>query len=295
MLTKFGLVFAMLIFGSIGIFVKYLPFPSAQIALVRSIIGCIFLLLASLPRARRPRIARVRANLWLLLASGAAMGFNWILLFEGYRYTSIPVATVCYYFAPVLVMFLSPLVLKEHLTLRKAVCILVSMAGMFCVVGTGREAGANNALGIAFSLGAAVLYACVMLLNRRLQDVTGLESALVQMAAAAVVLLPYVLLTDGLTLAGGTPQTWGLLLTVGVLHTGVAYLLYFSSLRKLRAQTVAAYSYIDPASAILLAALVLGETPTLLQIVGSVLVLGATFAYELSGQKNRLAEPSHRT
>lgn len=273
---------AMLIFGSIGLFVRALPFQSAQIALARGLIGSLFLLLCVFLLRQRLCWERIRPNLLLLILSGAAMGFNWILLFQAYRFTSIANATLCYYFAPVLVMFLSPLLFKESLTKGKVLCILAAMAGMVCVVGAGGfSLQGTNLLGICLGLSAAVLYAAVVLLNQYLKDLSGMERSLLQLAVSACALLPYVLATDGFSLqllqGAGLP----LLLFVGVVHTGAAYYLYFSSMQDLSSQTVAVFSYIDPISAILLSAVFLKEPLTPLQIFGGILILGATLVPEI--------------
>lgn len=282
--AKLQLIAAMLIFGSIPIFVRSLPFTSAQIAIARGIVGSAFLFVYGVLLKRAVSWERIRPNLPILLASGAALGFNWILLFQAYRYTSVSNATIGYYFAPVIVMFLSPWVLKEPLNALKAGCILAALAGMVCIAGVGGgAAGGTGLLGIALALGAAALYATIVLLNKFLRGVSGIESSLMQLGLSALALLPYVMFTDGLPFASMTLPSGLLLLLVGVLHTGFVYLLYFSVLQKLPGQTVAVYSYIDPVSAILMSALFLGESLTAMQMLGGALVLGATFVNERFG------------
>ena len=219
----------------------------------------------------------------MLIASGAAIGFNWILLFEAYKYTNIANATLSYYFAPVIVVFLSPIVLKERLTKRKILCILGAMAGMLLIVGIGdgESFQMRELIGIGFGLSAAVLYASVICMNKFMKGLSGLETTLVQISTAALILLPYVLIQGDIRLMALNSKEWSLLLIVGILNTGFAYLLYFTSFHKLDGQTVAIFSYIDPISAILMSAFFLGETLNALQICGGVLILGAAF---LSGR-----------
>lgn len=279
--AKIRFIITMLLFGSIGLFVKYIPFTSAQIACTRGIIGSLFLLLVGggIRHEFSPR--RIKKNLKVLLLSGIAIGINWILLFESYRYTSVSNATICYYFAPVFVVFLSPLVLKEKLRKEHVASIGLAMAGMFFIMGNGiSQNGKNDLLGIALGIGAAAFYAIVMLSNKFLHELSGMESSFVQLFLAAVAILPYVGLEWGKTSVEVTAETLCLLAIVGVVHTGIAYYLYFTSMQKLKAQTIATYSYIDPIAAILLSAVVLGERVTLPQGVGAVLVLGATFYNE---------------
>lgn len=266
---------AMLIFGSIGLFVRQIPLSSGQIALARGFLGTLFLLIWYLISSKNKKTTVTRRQ-WLLLAlSGAGIGFNWILLFESYRFTSVANATLGYYFAPVLVVWLSPLLLKEKLTPLRAICTFVAVGGMFLVAGA--HPSAADLKGISLALGASALYASVILTNQFIRGLPGLLTTVIQLGMATVVLFPYVLFTDGIPTV--LPSADGLiwLLIVGIVHTGFSYLLYFSSMQKLSAQTVAAFSYIDPVSAVLMSALILQEPMTWMQAVGGVLILASTF------------------
>ena len=275
--ARLRLVAAMVIFGSIGIFRRYIPLPSGMIGACRGLMGMLFLLGVNLARGEKPSGKDIRANLPVLLLSGAAMGFNWILLFEAYRYTSVATATLCYYMAPIFVILASPIVLKEKLTPGKLLCVAAAVLGVALVSGVS-EAGSLT--GILLGLGAAVLYACVILLNKHLGSVSTGDRTIVQLGTAGAVLVPYSLLAEsfaGVTMDG---MSILMLLVVGAVHTGLAYWLYFGSMKELPAQTVALYSYIDPIVAILLSALILGEALTPLGILGAALVLGATLVSE---------------
>lgn len=276
------LIASMTIFGTIGVFVRWIPLPSAAIAFVRGLIGSLCLL--ALVYARRGRLdwPAIRRHLPVLVLSGGAIGFNWILLFEAYRYTTVATATMCYYFAPVIVMALSPLV-GERLTLRKVGCILAAVAGMVFVSGMA-EGGlptAAEAKGVLFGLGAAALYASVMLLNRRLTALRAYDKTILQLGSATVVILPYMLLTGGFGAQALTALPLIMLAVVGVVHTGVAYACYFGCMKALKAQTVAIFSYLDPVVAIILSATVLGESVSAMAMVGAVLIIGSAIVSEL--------------
>lgn len=275
----------MLIFGSIGIFVRNIDLSSSQIALVRGFIGCIFLLAACLIMKQKLSLAAIRRNLILLILSGSGIGFNWILLFQAYKYTTIANATLSYYFAPVFIMFLSPLILKERLTAIKACCILAAAAGMFCIMGNSGGTGAGNIIGIGYGLSAAALYAAVVITNKFLKGLSGLETTLIQLGSATLVLLPYTLLTEKIRIFSLDAKSTVLLIVVGIIHTGFAYLLYFTAMRHLDGQTIAVFSYIDPISAIILSSILFQEPMSLLQILGGILILGATLISELSGRR----------
>ncbi len=279
---------AMLIFGSIGVFRRYIPLSSAWMACVRGVIGTVFLLVVVSVSKKRVEKKAVKRNLLPLLFSGAAIGINWILLFEAYRYTTVAIATLCYYMAPVIVILLAPFLLKEKMTVKKSVCAAVAVLGMLLVSGIldGGAATGGSGKGIVFGLGAACFYATAMLTNKFLKDISAYDKTIMQLGVAAVVVLPYSLITSGVqeftTLT--VPQIL-LLLAVGIVHTGIAYWLYFGSMDKLSGQTIAVYSYIDPAFAVVLSVAVLGENPGVFGIVGAVLILGSTLLSEWNGKK----------
>ena len=288
--ATFKLTLSMVIFGTIGVFRRYIPLPSSLVAMTRGLTGMLFLLLVMVLRKRGMNRTAVRRKLGLLCLSGAAIGVNWILLFEAYNYTSVATATLCYYLAPMFVILASPLVMGERLTAKKLICVLAALLGMVFVSGVLESGGGSSDLkGVLLGLGAAVLYASVVLMNKQLGDVPAYDRTIVQLSSSAAVLLPYVLLTENLGALTFTPGTIGLLLVVGIVHTGIAYALYFGSLMQLKAQTAAILSYIDPVVAVLLSALVLREHMSLLSGLGAVLVLGAAVVSELPSRRKKTA------
>ena len=268
---------SMVIFGTIGLFVKKIPLGSAQIALFRAL--CAMLLVGSflILRKKTMPMSTLKKPLLPLALSGIAMGFNWILLFESYKYTTVTKATLSYYFAPVLVTLASALIFKEKLGLRKILCFVAATLGLVIITCTGSGAGSNDLFGIALGLAAATLYASVVLLNKHIGQVDGLSRTLAQFVAAALVLLPYVMFTEGFDLGHLDAGQWGLLLTLGIVHTGIAYCMYFSAIKLLPGQKAAILSYIDPLVAVVLSLVVLHEAMPLWQVLsGCGLILGGT-------------------
>lgn len=278
--AKIKYIFSMVIFGSVGIFVRMLPFSSAQIALARGMIGCGFLLAVVFLFRRKLSFKRIRADWRILVFSGISIGINWIFLFQSYRYTSIANATVCYYFAPVIVVAFSPLIVKEKLSLIKICCVGAALLGIVLITGTG-SAGESDLAGILYGLGAAVFYAAVIFSNKFFRHVTNMERTILQLGVSTASLLPYVLLTSSLETGLITPLSISVLLILGIIHTGFSYFLYFSGLNALKGQTAALLSYIDPLTAILLSSLLLKESLSIFQILGIILILGSTFINEM--------------
>lgn len=271
----------MAIFGTIAPFVRNIPVSSGELALYRAVLAAVMIGLFLLVTKQKISFANMKKEVPLLLASGIALGVNWILLFQAYRYTTVSMATLSYYFAPVIVTAVCPILFKEKLTGKQLVCFVMSTVGLVLITGFG-SAGRRDLIGILFGLGAAVFYAGVVLLNKFIQNVDGIHRTFLQFLAAAVVLTPYVMLTDGVTLGSLDMAGWGNLLIVGIVHTGVTYCLYFSSLKDLPGQKAAILSYIDPLVAVLVSVLFLGEGLTLWQAIGGGLILGFTLWNEVS-------------
>lgn len=279
---------AMLIFGTIAIFVRNIELTSKEIAVLRGVIGSIFLLGVMLFSKEKTSFSAIKKNLPILVLSGLGVGANWIFLFEAYKYTTVSIATLSYYCAPIFVTIMAPIILKEKISLIKFLCVCTAMIGMLCIVGTNKGSigeGYNHFLGIIYGLTAAVGYASVILMNKFIKGLKGVETTVTQLVFASILLLPYVMVTSGFDFSKMTGISWGYMIFLGVVHTGFAYALYFSSLKELKGQTIAVLSYIDPITAVLISALFLGEQLTMFQIIGGALILGSTFISETQGKK----------
>ena len=283
-ISRIALILSMGIFGTIGLFRRYIPLPSGSIAFFRGLIGTLALVLIALLLRKKPDINAIKKRIVPLCVSGALIGFNWILLFEAYNYTSVSTATLCYYMAPILVIIASPIFLRERLRAKQIICTLVAIAGMVLVSGVLRG-GDVDVRGILLGLGAAALYASVILINRRLGGMSAYDKTIVQLGAATVVILPYTLIAEDISAVIFTPKVILLLLLVGIVHTGISYAMYFGSVGALPTQTVAVFSYIDPVVAIILSALILKEPMGVLEAIGAVMILGAAVMSEISLKK----------
>ena len=281
---KLKILTSMAIFGTIGIFVRFIPLPSATIAFCRGVLGCIFLLILMAVTGKKLSMPDIKSNVWLLLISGAAIGINWILLFEAYRYTTVAIATICYYLAPAFVTLGSPLV-GEKLTVKKLACIGVAMVGMVFVSGVLQGIQAVSILGVLLAVGAAVLYASVILMNKKISHIGAYDKTLCQLGAASIVVMPYILVSNGFTFGQMTSVSWIILAVVGIVHTGIAYALYFGGIQAVNAQTAAILSYLDPVLSIILSALILRERLDIFSIIGAVLILGSALYSELPSRQ----------
>ena len=279
------IIASMAIFGTLGPFVRNISVSSGELALYRAILAAVMIGAFLLVTRQQIPFRAIKKEVPLLLLSGVAMGFNWILLFEAYKYTTVSVATLSYYFAPVIVTVACPFLFREKLTAKQILCFIMSTLGIVLITGIGDLSSGSHLLGIGFGLGAAVLYATVILLNKFIKNVQGIHRTFLQFLAAIVVLIPYVAATSGVTIGNLDGLGWGCLLIVGLVHTGITYCMYFSSLRELPGQKAAILSYIDPLVAVVISVTGLGESMTWMQLLGGILILGFTLWNEISPKK----------
>ena len=276
------MIFSMVIFGTLGLFVRNIQVSSGELALYRAILAALLIAVYLGITKQKIPFANIKKEVPLLLASGVAMGVNWIFLFQAYKYTTVSLATLSYYFAPVIVTVACPFLFTEKLTGKQIICFLMSTAGLVMITGIGKIGSNTDFIGILWGLGAAFFYAVVILLNKFIKGVEGIHRTFLQFLSAIVILIPYVAVTGGVTLGQLHTVGWINLLIVGLLHTGITYCLYFSALKELPGQKAAILSYIDPLVAVVISITVLGESMTVWQAVGGLLILGFTLWNEVS-------------
>ncbi len=280
--AEMKLTAAVIVFGTISLFVRRIPMSSGEIALFRAVLAVVLIGMYLVMTRDLEGFRHIRKQLPLLLLSGAAMGFNWILLFEAYRYTTVSAATLSYYFAPVIVTVLCPIVFHEKMSVRQWICFIMSTLGIVLITGTGdMSSGSSHLTGILYGLGAACLYAFVIMMNKMIRDVSGIHRTFLQFFAAMIVVFPYVMMTGWISFSGMDTAGWLCLLTVGIVHTGITYCLYFSALKELPGQKTAILSYLDPLTAVMISVLILSEPISTVQILGGLLILGFTLWNEL--------------
>lgn len=282
-INKLKIIIAMLIWGTVGIFIKKISLNAIEIAFYRSIIGAVFIIILSLIKKEKWDKEDLRTDLKILILSGIALGIGWVLLFQGYKNTTISIATLSYYVAPVFIVILSIIVLKEKITTKKIVCIIVAIIGLLLVLdikSLGNLGDNNHVLGIVYSVLAAVFYAIVVILNKFIKRLSGFKVTIVQLLVSTITLMPLTILNSTRSILSLDILSLVLLLFVGIIHTGIAYLLYFSSVKEIEGQSIAILSYMDPIFALLLSTLFLGENMTIIQLFGGILILGSAYISE---------------
>lgn len=280
---KTKIIVSMIIWGTIGIFVRGIGLNSLEIAFFRAFLGGTFLILISLINKDKINKKALKNNIFILLLSGIALGANWIMLFQAMKYTTISNATLSYYFAPILIVIFSFILLKEKISIKNIIYLLFAILGLSLILKSSVLENINNfnhVKGISYGLAGAVFYAIIVILNKYIKDLSGFQSTLIQLSVAAVVLMPIVL-RNGLTnFKTMDIRNWILMLILGIVHTGIAYLLYFSSIKDVESQSIAMLSYLDPIVAIVMSFLILGESMNVVQALGAVLILSTAYISE---------------
>ncbi len=279
MKERIKFIIATILYGTIGLFLRFVELPSEAVALYRGILGAGFILLYLLARRQRPDARAIRKNILWLLLSGAGLGLNWIFLFAAYVNTTVAIASLCNYMAPIFIIILTPFVLGEKLDMRKIPCILAALVGIVLVSGV-VEGGIVGPLGVAFGLAGACCFVGIVFCNRKLSDISSFDRAFVQLAVSAVTVLPYVMIKNG-----GLPlpdlKSGMIVLMLGVLQTGVAYCLYFSGMAKLPVQSVAILGYIEPVVSVLCSVIFLREPLGWYGGIGAALIIAAAAISEV--------------
>lgn len=276
------IIVAMFIWGSVGIFVKNISLQSEEIAFFRATIGVVFIFLINMVFLKNSIgdifINKNRKELYLLIFIGILLALNWIFLFQAYKYTTVGVATLTYYLAPAIVILLSPFITKEKLSLRSIASVILSISGLVCILINNNfkvSSSHNQMVGIIFGLMAAVAYAFIILLNKKIEKINPINRTLVQMFISALILLPGVVSRNAFKIQG--TSTIISLIILGLVHTGIAYVIYFSSFEKVPTEKIATLSYLDPVSSVIFGMVFLRESVNINTIIGGILILGSSF------------------
>ena len=285
-------IFAMIIYGTCGIFSKYINVSSGFIVFSRAIIGSLILALFLLIRKRKINFESIKKNFKWLVLSGVSIGLNWMCLFSSYNYVSVSVASFCNYLAPAFFIIVMIIIFKEKTSFTKIICLLIALVGILLLSGVIGEDNTVNYIGIILGILAALFYVCLLVFNRFIKDIDPVEKVLIEMICVTIVTAPYAFISLDYNSVIFDGKTIIFLLILGVFHTGFAYILYLGSMEFLPSQSIAIYSYFEPIVAVILSYFLLKEDLSILGLIGGVLILSSTFLYEILNirEKKKLVE-----
>lgn len=286
-MARIKLILAAVILGTIGWFAGHVPLPSNVIVTFRAALATLTIGLYCLITRRKFRLQTTKKELLLLLASGVCIALNFVFLFEAYNHIPYSIASLCDYFAPVVVIILSPLVFREKITGKQLICFVMATVGLLLLIGVFGGGENISPLGVAIGLTGMLFYVPVLMINKAVKNVGDYERTLLQFAVATVVLLLFLPFKEAPDFSQMTPVSWVFLCLIGVVHTGVAYCLMFGALPKLSGQEGALLTYLDPFTAVMVSVFVMEEPMGWMQIVGGVLLVGFLLINELAGAKKK--------
>ena len=287
-----GMTAAMVVSGTIAWFVVSSGQPVVDVVFWRCAFGAATLLVVCRAMGLLRRDAMTARQAAIAMAGGVAIVANWLLLFAAYPRASITVATTIYNTQPFMLVGLGALLFRERLTLATLAWLGIAFAGMAAIVqarpGTG-QAGTDYLAGILLALGAAFCYALAALAAKALKDVPPYLIVLVQVSVGTILLAPLANLSD---LPAGV-HAWAMLGTLGVVHTGLVFILLYGALQRLPSPVAGALSFIYPIFTILVDVLAFGHRPHWMQAAGAAVILVAAAGMTLGWSPPRLrADPS---
>ena len=275
---------AVVIYGTIGFFLHYVDASSEFVVLCRGAIGSLFIGIVMLASENLPDINAIKRNFKYIVISGIALGLNWVFLFECYKY-SVAIASLCNYIAPIIVVIISSMFLKEKLNTIQIGCIISAFIGIVLISGVLDQTSKIDYRCVIYGLLAAIGFVVLVLSNKQIKDIKPLDNTIAQLFVSALTVLPYVIINDSfpksLDLRSGL-----IILCLGIIHTGIAYIFYFNSIDELPANKVAIYGYIEPVLSVLTGALIFNEELSIYGIIGAILILASALVNELIASKS---------
>ena len=281
--ARLRFVIAVLLYGTIGPVVRFIALPSEVVVLFRGACGSLFVWLFMRLRGQSLDRRAIHANLRWLVTSGICLGLNWIFLFAAYVHTTVAIASLCNYMAPIIVIALSPVVFGERIGPRRLACVAAAFVGILLVSGVaGSGAAGLDLLGVTLGLLAAAAFVGIVICNKKIEGVGAFDKVVIQLATSAATVLPYALIKNGgLPLAGVDARSWMLLACICLVQTGVAYVFYFGAMGELPVTEIALLGYIEPVVSVLGSALFLHEPLGVAGAVGAAMVIVAAAAGEV--------------
>ncbi len=278
-MNRIKLLLVMIMWGSLGVFTRSIPLSALSLAFLRAFIALpVLFVVMKMKKENNVKWPLIKPY----LISGVLLGFGWLTLFYGFKHTSISSAVMIYNMCPVYVMIAAPQVLKETISKVQIAVISISFLGLLLIVGHNLLDG-YGFMGLALSAISGMLYATIVLINRSIKvRVDNQTATFVQIFAAMIVLLPFVLI-DGNILMVVYLDARAVIYTIllGVLHTGVAYTIFFSLYTHMKSVEIVSYSFLEPLFGILFSVIFVGETLTFPQIIGGIMIFGSNYIGEM--------------
>lgn len=277
---------ALLLFGSNGIVASRISLNSCEIVLLRTLIGSLLLMLIFLLQRKPFDFIKHKKDLIFLVISSIAMGASWMFLYEAYKQVGVSLASLAYYCGPIIVMILSPVIFHEKFIWPQIAGFLCVLIGIFLVNGQAIQDGNRN-LGLICGAMSAIMYALMIIFNKKVAKITGFENSLLQLTISFLTVAIFVGTKQGFAMSIASSD-WVPIFILGIINTGIGCFLYFSSIGFLSVHTVAVCGYLEPLSAVVFSVIFLQEKMQQIQIIGAVMILGGAVFGEVFKKNKRI-------
>lgn len=264
---------SMAIFGSIGFFTVKTGIPAVELVFVRCICATLFLGFCWFITGQHKVEVWKKREVIQTLICGIFLVLNWVFLFKAFEEMSITVAISIYNLAPIFVLILGSLFLKEKMTFTSILAIIICFLGSIFIIGIQNFASLTDFIssGFVWALLSALCYAMTMLLGKGIKGLSAYAMTFMQTTIGILILFPFMNFD---VFHGLSSSNWFYILGTGLIHTGFVYYLFFDSLRKLSTVVISALVFVDPVVAILLDTIILDFRPSFLQTIGILLIFG---------------------
>ncbi|MED4856358.1 DMT family transporter [Bacillus atrophaeus] len=283
------MVISMVIFGSIGFFSEHTNLPSFELVFVRCLCATLFLGVCWLVTGQFKTEKWSRREVIQTLACGFFLVFNWVFLFKSFEETSVTIAISVYHLAPVLVLLLGSVIYREKLNVISVSSIIICFFGTALISGINKDMSFSQMMGsgIIWAVLAALFYAFTTLLGKGINNLSPYATTFLQTGLGVVLLIPFIHFGLFSHLSQGN---WTMVVSTGIIHTGIVYLLFFDSLRFLSTKFISVIVFLDPAVAIILDTAFTGFRPDLFQTLGIVLIFAGMALTLVKKQRPAKAE-----
>ncbi len=266
------------LYGTLGFFLAFIDVNSEFVVFCRGTFGCLFILVLLFIKKQKLDIEAIKKNFKYLVISGISLGINEIFLFIGYKY-AVSLASLGNYTAPISIIVLSAILYKDKLSIKQIMCILASFIGVVCL--TGVFTGNNSDIrGLIFGLCGSIGFVFLVFMNKKLKDIGPYDKTIVQLMFSSLTTVPLILINKSYLISYDI-KTVSVLLMLGIIHTGFAYILYFDSINTLSPIKIAVIGYVEPVMSVLIGALFLKESMDIYAIIGAILIIGSAITSEL--------------
>lgn len=270
---------AVFLFGISGLFGKILLLPPMIIVLGRVFFSSVFLLVVILFLKKDIKL-KYKKDYFYLAIMGLILAIHWSTFFKSIQVSTVAIGLLIFSTFPVFVTFLEPYFFKEKIVMSDIVIAIITLLGVALVVPK-FQLGDNLTQGVLWGILSSFTYAILSMLNRKyVKEYSSVAIAFYEQFVATLILIPFLFLIKPIF----KPMDILLLILLGIVFTAISHSLFINGLKSVKTQTAGIISSLEPVYGIIFALLIIGEVPTLREVLGGIIILGTAFYSTLKSQ-----------